>query len=127
MVRPQPSKFEQHIRAMLLANTAMPPVAKAHTTRLTDLPPELIGQITRHADNTTLVAFASVSMGLRANSLHAYGSRFYRTVKFCLDPNSLQALMDISYAPHLGKFVRSVAFGTEDVGFVDPNHDGEYL
>jgi hypothetical protein len=127
MVRPQPSQFEQHIRAMLLANTAMPPVAKAHTTRLTDLPPGQIGQITRHADNTTLVAFASVSMCLRASSLHAYGSRFFRTVKFCLYPNSLQALMDISYAPHLAKFVRYVAFGTEDVGFVDPFHDGEYL
>jgi hypothetical protein len=80
---------------MLLANSAMPPTAKAHTTRLTDLLPELIGQIARHADNTTLAALASVSRGLRASSLHAYGSRFFRTVKLSLYPNSMQALMDI--------------------------------
>jgi len=102
------------------------PLAMTSTACFNDLPPELVASIARNTDDATLLALASVSRGLRAKSFHVYGYRFFRTMKFCLYPHSLQALVDISYTPHLAKYVQYVAFGTEDVGLLDPVHDGEF-
>ena len=104
----------------------MPPLAMTSTACFNELPPELVACIARHTDDATLLALASVSRGLRAKSFHIYGYRFFRTLKFCLYPDSLQTLVDISYTPHLAKYVQYVAFGTEDVGLLDPVHDGEF-
>jgi ankyrin repeat protein len=35
-------------------------------------------------------------------------------------------LSDISCTPHIAKYVRNVAFGTEDVGLLDPIHDVDF-
>jgi hypothetical protein len=96
------------------------------TVIVSELPPELVACIARNTDDTTLLALASVSHGLRAKSFHVYGYRFFRVLKFSLYPHSLQALIDISYTPHLAKDVQYVAFGTEDVGLLDPVHDGDF-
>ncbi|KAF2032449.1 hypothetical protein EK21DRAFT_109828 [Setomelanomma holmii] len=96
------------------------------TSRLQVLPPELIAQIARNVDDTTLIAFAATTRGIRTKSYHIYGDRLFCTVKFCIYPNTVQALVDISYTPHLVQFIRHVGFGTEDVGLLDPLHDGHY-
>jgi hypothetical protein len=91
-----------------------------------DLPAELIAQIATNTGDATLISLAAASRGLRTKAFHVYGNHFFRILKFCLYPNSLQALTDISYTPHLAKFVQYVVFGTEDVGLIDPAHDGEF-
>jgi hypothetical protein len=90
------------------------------------LPNELIAQIASNADIETLLALATTSRHLREGSFSVYGPRFFQTLKFCLYPNSLQALSDISCSPHIAKYVQNVAFGTEDVGLLDPIHDVDF-
>ena len=87
------------------------------------LPTELIALIAEHADNSALQSLVKTCRKVHAGSFSTFGDRFFRTITFCLYANSLQVLTDISYEPRLTGFVRNVAFGTEDIGLVDPIHD----
>ncbi|KAF2829566.1 hypothetical protein CC86DRAFT_404201 [Ophiobolus disseminans] len=104
----------------------MAPRVTIGTVGFDDLPSELITQVARDIDDSTLKAFAATSRGLRAKTLYTYSNRFFRTLKFCLYQNSLQALVDIAHKPHLAESVHHVAFGSEDVGLLHSAHDGEY-
>lgn len=87
------------------------------------LPVELMTLIAEHTDDATLQALVKTSRRVQAGPFSTFGNRFFRTIKFYMYANSLQVLTDISYTPRLVGFVRNVAFGTENVGLIDPIHD----
>lgn len=85
----------------------------------------MVQKIAGYLDRPSLLSLRSTSRSLRAKSHYTFGEHFFRTLKFCLHPYSLQSLSDISDNPHLAKHVRHVAFSTDWVGLIDPLHDAE--
>ncbi|KAF2690525.1 hypothetical protein K458DRAFT_427245 [Lentithecium fluviatile CBS 122367] len=92
---------------------------------LQGLPTELVEQTAAHLNDLSLLALSAVSRSLRQKSSYIYGERFFETLKFCLHPLSLQALVDISSRPRFAQHVQNVAFGMEDFDLIDPIHDEE--
>lgn len=95
-------------------------------TGISCLPTELVEIIAANLDDGCLLAFASCSRTFREKSFHVYANRFFHTIKFCLYPTSLDALVAISRSKY-SQFVQNVAFGTEYFGLIDPIHDDEVI
>ncbi|CAO2654588.1 Nn.00g113210.m01.CDS01 [Neocucurbitaria sp. VM-36] len=95
---------------------------KRQPSNLQTLPTELVQKVAANLDDSSLVIFASTSRIMRRRTIYVYGERFFKTIKFCLYPYSLQALTDISYS-RFAKHVQNIAFDVEDIGLIDPLHD----
>jgi hypothetical protein len=93
--------------------------------RLQALPTELLQNIAANLSDDGLINLAATSRTIRSKTLHTYGERFFTTVKFCLYSHSLKVLTEISTS-QFAKYVRNVAFGTEDIGLIDPLHDEDF-
>lgn len=119
---PQSTRFAAHQHPQITTVWLL----RRQTVGLDSLPAELITQIVVQSSDAALKSLGATSRSLREKSFHTYGNRFFQALKFCLYPNSLQALIDISYTPLLARYIQCVAIGTEDVGLLDPIHDGDY-
>jgi hypothetical protein len=106
---------------------SLPSPKPAGVDHLSGLPIELIGKIAQQCDDKTLIVFVvELKRKIYKASFTTYGQRFFKTLKFCFYPHSLQALQDICNTERLAKFVEHVAFGTEDVGLLDPRHEYQF-
>jgi lipid A disaccharide synthetase len=106
---------------------SLPSSRPAEVDHLSRLPNELIEKIAQQCDDETLIVFVvELTRKIYEASFTTYGQRFFKTLKFCFYPHSLQALQDICNTERLAKFVEHVAFGTEDVGLLDPRHEYQF-
>ncbi|OCL14879.1 hypothetical protein AOQ84DRAFT_370884 [Glonium stellatum] len=82
---------------------------------IVDLPNELMGEICGLLDTDAMFSLRLSCKELKRKTLYQFGTRFFRSMRFMIFPDSLKALLDISQSEELACFLRQVYIGTDEL------------
>ncbi|KAI8938902.1 hypothetical protein NX059_004759 [Plenodomus lindquistii] len=98
--------------------------------RILDLPPEIVGEICEHLEDSDLPNFRRVCKAFEAHSCTAFGKRFFHHLVAILHPTSLTTLLEIARHVVFAKFVDQVTISGETIGqslCVQDNDEGAHV
>jgi hypothetical protein len=99
-------------------------VASSQTpVHILDLPPELIGTICDHVDQSDFTQMRLSCEAFKTHSITSFGARCFKHLIVILHPLSLGILLEISRQPDLSKFVKRVTVSGETLKRRDTDHD----